>query len=65
MEKNTKKILKAKKEGNKDLVQRLQQEFDELDKINKSMIELKILRGLEDFKDKEDFPKDESEKDNS
>jgi hypothetical protein len=29
------------------------------------MIELKILRGLEDFKDKEDFPKDESEKDNS
>ena len=38
MEKDTKKILKAKKEGNKDLVQRLQQEFDELDKINKSMI---------------------------
>jgi|TARA_R100000458_G_C8137722_1_gene150139 hypothetical protein len=65
MEKNTKKILKAKEKGNKELVQKLQQEFDKLDKINKDMIELKILRGLEDFKDKEDFPKDESEKDNS
>ena len=51
MEKSTEEILKAKKTGDKELVQKLQQEYDK---------ELKILRSLEDVKDKEDFPKDGS-----
>ena len=56
MEKSTKKIIEAKKSGNKELVQKLQQEYDK---------ELKILRSLEDVKDKEDFPKDDTKNNNS
>tara|TARA_R100000008_G_scaffold45765_1_gene26907 strand:+ start:5133 stop:5303 length:171 start_codon:yes stop_codon:yes gene_type:complete len=56
MEKSTKKIIEAKKRGDKELVQKLQQEYDK---------ELKILRSLEDVKDKEDFPKDDTKNNNS
>ena len=56
MEKSTEEILKAKKTGDKELVQKLQQEYDK---------ELKILRSLEDVKDKEDFPKDDTKNNNS
>ena len=56
MEKSTKKIIEAKKTGDKELVQKLQQEYDK---------ELKILRSLEDVKDKEDFPKDDTKNNNS
>lgn len=49
MEEITKKILIAKKSGNKEEVQRLQQQLDK--KTNK------ILRSLEDRKDTEDFYK--------
>ena len=52
MDKITKKIIKAKKQGNKILVQKLQQEVD-------------ILRKLEDKPDMEDFPKHGTKKDNS
>tara|TARA_R110002167_G_scaffold57017_5_gene161670 strand:+ start:2560 stop:2718 length:159 start_codon:yes stop_codon:yes gene_type:complete len=52
MEEITKKIINAKKQGNKILVQKLQQEVD-------------ILRKLEDKHDMEDFPKHGTKKDNS
>jgi len=66
MEDIKKAILKAKEDGNTALVQRLQQELDELEKIRQNLDwdryekELSVLRKLEDKPDKEDFP-DESE----
>ena len=55
MEEISKKIIEAKKAGNKELVQRLQQEQDRLQKIAWG----KLIRELEDVADKEDFPKDD------
>ncbi len=52
MEESTKIILKAKKNNDYKLVQKLQQELD-------------ILRKLEDKHDMEDFPKHGTKKDNS
>ncbi len=60
MEDIKKAILKAKEQGNTALVQRLQQELDELEKIRQNLNWDKLIRELEDVKDTEDFP-DESE----
>lgn len=56
MEDLKKAILKAKEQGNQALVQRLQQELDELEKIRQTLNWDKLIRELEDVKDKEDFP---------
>lgn len=55
MEKITKKIIEAKKEGNHELVQKLQQEMDRLQNIAWG----KLIRELEDVADREDFPKND------
>jgi len=60
MEDIKKAILKAKEQNNHPLVQRLQQELDELEKIRQNLNWEKLIRELEDVKDTEDFP-DESE----
>ena len=52
-----KSILKAKEQGNTALVQRLQQELDELEKIRQNLNWDMLIRELEDVEDKEDFPK--------
>jgi hypothetical protein len=56
MEDLKKAILKAKEQGNTALVQRLQQELDELEKIRQNLNWEKLIRELEDVKDTEDFP---------
>ena len=61
MEDIKKAILKAKEQGNQALVQRLQQELDELEKIRQNLNWDKLIRELEDVNDAEDFP-DESKK---
>tara|TARA_R100000231_G_C5229422_1_gene136186 strand:- start:320 stop:505 length:186 start_codon:yes stop_codon:yes gene_type:complete len=58
MEDLKKAILKAKEQGNTALVQRLQQELDELEKIRQNLNWDMLIRELEDVEDKEDFPKD-------
>jgi hypothetical protein len=60
MEDIKKAILKAKEQGNTALVQRLQQELDELEKIRQNLNWDRLIRELEDVEDTEDFP-DESE----
>ena len=60
MEDLKKAILKAKEQGNTALVQRLQQELDELEKIRQNLNWDRLIRELENVKDTEDFP-DESE----
>ena len=62
MEDIKKAILKAKEQGNAPLVQRLQQELDELEKIRQNLNWDKLIRELEDVKDMEDFPKDAEKK---
>tara|TARA_Y100000361_G_scaffold120859_1_gene112643 strand:+ start:502 stop:690 length:189 start_codon:yes stop_codon:yes gene_type:complete len=62
MEDLKKAILKAKEQGNTPLVQRLQQELDELEKIRQNLNWDKLIRELEDVEDKEDFPKDAEKK---
>ena len=62
MEDIKKAILKAKEQGNTALVQRLQQELDELEKIRQNLNWDKLIRELEDVKDMEDFPKDGEKK---
>lgn len=59
MEDIKKAILKAKEQGNTALVQRLQQELDELEKIRQNLNWDMLIRELEDVNDAEDFP-DES-----
>ena len=61
MEDLKKAILKAKEEGNTPLVQRLQQELDELEKIRQTLNWDKLIRELEDVKDAEDFPDESKE----
>jgi hypothetical protein len=61
MEDIKKAILKAKEQGNTALVQRLQQELDELEKIRQNLNWDMLIRELEDVNDAEDFP-DESKK---
>lgn len=62
MENIKKAILEAKKQGNTELVQKLQQELDVLEQIRQNLDwdryekELNVLRKLEDKPDKEDFP---------
>jgi prephenate dehydrogenase len=56
MEDIKKAILKAKEQGNTALVQRLQQELDELEKIRQNLNWEKLIRELEDVNDAEDFP---------
>ena len=56
MEDLKKAILKAKEQGNTELVQRLQQEQDELEKIRQNLNWDKLIRELENVKDAEDFP---------
>ena len=56
MEDIKKAILKAKEQNNQPLVQRLQQELDELEKIRKNLNWGKLIRELENVKDAEDFP---------
>ena len=56
MEDIKKAILKAKEDGNTALVQRLQQELDELEKIRQNLNWDKWIRELENVKDTEDFP---------
>lgn len=56
MEDLKKAILKAKEQGNTELVQRLQQELDELEKIRQNLNWDKLIRELENVKDAEDFP---------
>jgi len=64
MEDIKKAILKAKEQGNTALVQRLQQELDELEKIRQNLNWDMLIRELEDVEDKEDFPYEcESKKD--
>ena len=62
MEKLKKIIRIAKKEGDKEAVQKLQQAFDlELEEIRKNLDWKRyeeVLRGLEDKPDMEDVPKD-------
>ena len=62
MEDIKKAILKAKEDGNTALVQRLQQELDELEKIRQNLNWDKLIRELENVKDMEDFPKDAEKK---
>jgi RNA polymerase-binding transcription factor DksA len=55
MEKDTKEILKAKQEGNKDIVQKLQQGMDKYKKeINKTF--KKIEGSLNDSSETEEYP---------
>ena len=61
MEDLKKAILKAKEQGNTALVQRLQQELDELEKIRQNLNWDKLIRELEDVKDAEDFPDESKE----
>ena len=61
MEDLKKAILKAKEQGNAPLVQRLQQELDELEKIRQTLNWDKLIRELEDVKDAEDFPDESKE----
>lgn len=61
MEDLKKAILKAKEQGNTPLVQRLQQELDELEKIRQTLNWDKLIRELEDVKDAEDFPDESKE----
>ena len=61
MEDIKKAILKAKEQGTTALVQRLQQELDELEKIRQNLNWDMLIRELEDVNDAEDFP-DESKK---
>ena len=61
MEDLKKAILKAKEQGNAPLVQRLQQELDELEKIRQNLNWDKLIRELEDVKDAEDFPDESKE----
>jgi hypothetical protein len=56
MEDIKKAILKAKEQGNNALVQRLQQELDELENIRQNLNWDKLIRELENVKDAEDFP---------
>lgn len=56
MEDIKKAILKFKSLGRTDIVQKLQQELDELEKIRQNLNWDKLIRELEDVKDKEDFP---------
>ena len=56
MEDLKKAILKAKEQSNTALVQRLQQELDELEKIRQNLNWEKLIRELENVKDTEDFP---------
>jgi len=56
MEDIKKAILKAKEQNNQPLVQRLQQELDELEKIRQNLNWGKLIRELENVKDAEDFP---------
>ena len=56
MEDLKKAILKAKEQSNTALVQRLQQELDELEKIRQNLNWDKLIRELENVKDAEDFP---------
>ena len=58
MEEITKKIIKAKKEGNSVLVQKLQQEFDK----QQNLAWNRLIRELENVNDMEDFPKDAEKK---
>ena len=55
MEEITKKIIEAKKAGDVELVQKLQQEMDRLQNIAWG----KLIRELEDVADREDFPKND------
>ena len=60
MEEIRKAILKFKSLGRTDIVQKLQQELDTLEKISKNLDWKryeKILRDQEDRPDMEDFPK--------
>ena len=60
MEEIRKAILKFKSLGRTDIVQKLQQELDYLEKIRKNLDWKryeKILRNQEDRPDMEDFPK--------
>jgi hypothetical protein len=56
MEDIKKAILKFKSLGRTDIVQKLQQELDELEKIRQNLNWDKLIRELENVKDKEDFP---------
>ena len=61
MEEIRKAILKFKSLGRTDIVQKLQQELDALEKINKNLDWKryeKLLRDQEDRPDKEDFYKE-------
>lgn len=61
MEEIRKAILKFKSLGRTDIVQKLQQELDALEKINKNLDWKryeKLLREQEDRPDKEDFYKE-------
>ena len=61
MEKIRKAILKFKSLGRTDIVQKLQQELDSLEKISKNLDWKryeKVLRDQEDRPDKEDFYKE-------
>ncbi len=61
MEEIRKAILKFKSLGRNDIVQKLQQELDALEKINKNLDWKryeKLLREQEDRPDKEDFYKE-------
>jgi len=51
MEDLKKAVLKAKEQGNTALVQRLQQELDELEKIRQNLNWEKLIRELEDVKE--------------
>jgi hypothetical protein len=55
VEEITKKIIEAKKAGDYELVQKLQQEMDRLQNIAWG----KLIRELEDVPDREDFPKND------
>lgn len=60
MEEIRKAILKFKSLGRTDIVQKLQQELDYLEKISKNLDWKryeKVLRDQEDRPDMEDFPK--------
>mgnify|MGYP003109958724 FL=1 len=62
MEDIKKAILKFKSLGRTDIVQKLQQELDELEKISKNLDWKryeKVLRKQEDRPDMEDFPKND------
>ena len=56
MEDIKKTILKAKEKGNTSLVQRLQKELDEIEKIRQNLNWDKIIRERESVRDTEDIP---------